>query len=187
MSLNSNSFYSRSELEMIGFQYLGLNINISRYARIYGAEYLSLANNVRIDDFCVISIQSSSSIGNYVHFGTSTSIHCPKGFDAKDFAGISSGSRVFGVSDDFTDGSLMHSMVPPEYRNISESRIILSRFSQIGANCVILPNSFLAEGTVLGANSMLKSSTQEWTVYAGVPAKEIGLRRKIFRYPQILE
>ena len=184
MTAIDNSFLSLYELEQIGFLKLGSNVLVSRHARIYGAKYLSVANNVRIDDFCVISIQNPSSIGNFVHFGTSTSILCPNGFDAKDFSGISPGSRVFGASDDFTDGSLMGPLVPVEYRNISQSRITLSRYSQVGTNSVLLPNAFLAEGTVLGSNSMLKSSTNEWKVYGGVPARELGDRKRVLNFPR---
>lgn len=185
MVFKSSSFYDRSELENLGFPQLGYNVFISRYARIYGVEHLSISSNVRIDDFCVISVNQPSTIGNYVHIGTSASIHCPRGFEIGDFAGISPGSRIFGISDSFTEGFLMHSLVPIEFRRVSESRIQLSNFSQIGANCVILPTAFLAEGAVLGANSMLKSRTQEWGIYAGVPAKKIGLRPKVMNMPKL--
>lgn len=184
MVFKSNSFYDRDELENLGFPQLGYNVFVSRYARLYGIEHLSISSNVRIDDFCVISVRQPSTIGNYVHIGTSVSMHCPRGFDIGDFAGISSGSRIFGASDSFTEGFLMHSLVPIEFRKVSESRIQLRNFSQIGANCVILPTAFLAEGAVLGANSMLKSRTQKWGVYGGVPAKKIGLRSKVVNLPK---
>ena len=185
MVFKSSSFYDRTELENLGFSRLGDNVFVSRYAKIYGLEHLSISSNVRIDDFCVISVQQPSTIGNYVHIGTSTSMHCPRGFDIGDFAGISPGSRIFGTSDSFTEGFLMHSLVPTEFRKVSESRIQLSNFSQIGANCVILPAAFLAEGAVLGANSMLKSRTEEWGIYGGVPAKKIGLRSKVVNLPKL--
>jgi galactoside O-acetyltransferase len=36
----------------------------------------------------------------------------------------------------------------------------------------------LAEGTSVGALSMVTKSTEEWSVYSGVPAKKIKDRRR---------
>jgi acetyltransferase-like isoleucine patch superfamily enzyme len=179
------SFYSRDELELLGFSKIGASVLVSRFARFYGIEYISLSNHVRIDDFCVISVGSPSSFGNYVHIGTTSSIHCPKGFIAKDFSGVSPGARILGVSNDFSAQFLMHPSLPTEFRKVTESQMTLSRFSQVGANSVLLPNSFLAEGSVLGANSLLKSPTAEWKIYAGCPAREVGVRNRVTSFPQV--
>lgn len=48
------SFYSEEELRSIGLKSYGKNVLISRFARIYGAESISIGNNVRIDDFCIL-------------------------------------------------------------------------------------------------------------------------------------
>jgi putative colanic acid biosynthesis acetyltransferase WcaF len=36
----------------------------------------------------------------------------------------------------------------------------------------------LAEGSVVGANSLVTKSTEPWTVYVGSPAKPIRIRDK---------
>jgi acetyltransferase-like isoleucine patch superfamily enzyme len=36
----------------------------------------------------------------------------------------------------------------------------------------------MAEGSVLGANSLLKESTEPWTIYVGSPARPIKIRDK---------
>jgi len=55
----------------------------------------------------------------------------------------------------------------------------------VGAHCILSPNStvlfksedvIIGEGTVLAANSVLTSSTGEWEIWAGVPARKIGDR-----------
>ena len=48
-----DSFYSQEELKNIGFQTFGRNVLISRKASVYGAEQISLGNNVRVDDICI--------------------------------------------------------------------------------------------------------------------------------------
>lgn len=37
----------------------------------------------------------------------------------------------------------------------------------------------VAEGTVVGANSVLTRSTGPWEIWAGVPARKVGDRRKV--------
>ena len=49
------SFFSDAELFDLGFASLGENVKISRKASIYGAGQISIGNNVRVDDFCILS------------------------------------------------------------------------------------------------------------------------------------
>ena len=48
-------FYSREQLEKIGFKSLGENVLISDKTSIYFPKNISIGNNVRIDDFSVLS------------------------------------------------------------------------------------------------------------------------------------
>ena len=50
-----NSFYSKEELKEIGFKKYGENVLISRKTSIYNPEKIIIGNNVRIDDFCILS------------------------------------------------------------------------------------------------------------------------------------
>ena len=60
-----NSFYTEAELERIGFASIGKNVLLSRKVSVYSASTISIGNNVRIDDFCILS--GSISIGSFVH------------------------------------------------------------------------------------------------------------------------
>ena len=51
----TTSFYSREELLDLGLKSVGENVRISRKVSIYGAEQISIGDNVRIDDFCILS------------------------------------------------------------------------------------------------------------------------------------
>lgn len=48
-------FYSREQLEKIGFKSLGENVLISDKTSIYSPENISIGNNVRVDDFSILS------------------------------------------------------------------------------------------------------------------------------------
>jgi len=50
-----NSFYSTKELASLGLKRYGENVLISRKCSIYGAQSIEIGDNVRIDDFCILS------------------------------------------------------------------------------------------------------------------------------------
>ena len=50
-----NSFYTVEELGKIGFKKLGKNVLISKKSSIYTPENISIGDNVRIDDFTILS------------------------------------------------------------------------------------------------------------------------------------
>jgi len=56
--------------------------------------------------------------------------------------------------------------------------IIFEDFATLGVNCTVLPGVTLAEGTIVGANSLITSDTEPWTIYGGSPAKPLGKRDK---------
>ena len=48
-------FYSKEQLEKIGFKFLGENVLISDKTSIYSPENISIGNDVRVDDFSILS------------------------------------------------------------------------------------------------------------------------------------
>ncbi|KKL62748.1 hypothetical protein LCGC14_2182080 [marine sediment metagenome] len=94
-----------------------------------------------------------------------------------DFTNIGAGSKIVVVSDDFTMG-MINPIVPLKYRQLIGGVIKMERFATIGVNSTVLPGAWMAEGSILGANSLLTKSTEPWTIYAGSPAKPIGIRQK---------
>ena len=56
--------------------------------------------------------------------------------------------------------------------------VVLEKHVIIGAGSVILPNVILKEGSSVGAMSLLTKNTKEWTIYAGIPARELKERKK---------
>ena len=56
--------------------------------------------------------------------------------------------------------------------------VVLEKHVIVGAGSVILPNVTLKEGSSVGAMSLITKNTKEWTIYAGIPAKELKERKK---------
>ena len=53
--MSQNSFYNPEEVLQLGFKSVGENVLISRFARFYGIGNMEIGNNVRIDDFSILS------------------------------------------------------------------------------------------------------------------------------------
>lgn len=164
-----NSFYSEKELAKIGFHSYGQNVLISRFARFYSPEKIKIGDNVRIDDFCILS--GNISIGSHIHISAYVGMYAAYGIVMEDYSGISPRCTLFSAMDDFSGDYLIGPIHPKKLTNVSGGKIILKKFAQIGANSVVFPNLIIGEGTVVGACSLVTSSLSEWGIYVGVPAK----------------
>ena len=76
------SFYSPEELKEIGFKSVGENVLISRKVSIYSPQKISIGNNVRIDDFCILS--GNITLGNYCRIAA----YCALSMPARNFLNL---------------------------------------------------------------------------------------------------
>ena len=84
-----NSFYTEEELTTLGLKSFGENVLISKKTSIYGASNISIGNNVRIDDFCILS--GEIDFGNHIHISAGVYLYGGNiGIEIQDFSGISS-------------------------------------------------------------------------------------------------
>ena len=171
-----NSFFTEDELKGLGLKSYGQNVLISRNAKFYGIGNISIGNNVRIDDFCILS--GHISLGSNIHIGAFVALYGAKGITLEDFTGISSHTTIYSAMDDFGGDYLIGPIHPIETTNVTGGEVRLCKYAQIGSNCVIFPNITLSEGTAVGAMSLINFNTSPWSVYVGVPAKKIKNRKK---------
>ena len=164
------SFYSEEELKNIGFKKYGKNVKISRNASFYSPEEISIGNNVRIDDFCILS--GKITIGSYVHIAAYCGLFGRYGITFKDFSGLSSRVSIYSYSDDYLGRCLTNPTIPQEFRKKAEiGPVVLEKHALIGCGSVILPNSLLKEGVSVGALSLVNGTLEAWGIYTGVPTK----------------
>ena len=182
-----NSFYSHEELEHMGFKSLGKkNVFISRKASIYGVENISIGNNVRIDDFCILS--GNITLGNYIHISAYSALYGGKfGIVMKDYTAVSSRGVIYAISDDYSGDFLTNSMTPEIYRNVDGGEVILEKHVIIGTGCTIMPNVTIGEGTAVGSMSLVNKSLDEWGIYVGIPCKKLKERsKKLLKYEDLI-
>ena len=156
-----SSFYSQEELSHVGLKSYGHNVLISRKCSIYGAAG-------RIDDFCILS--GNITIGSNVHISAYVALYGSMGITLEDYTGISPRSTIFSAMDDFGGDYLIGPVHDSSKIHVTGGRVLLRRFSQIGAQCVVFPNLTIEEGSVVGACSLVNKSLDPWGIYYGTPA-----------------
>lgn len=184
--MNINSFLSQKEISEIGFTSIGKDVKISRLARFYGDDNISIGDNVRIDDFCILS--GNINIGSNVHISAFCSLHGRTGIEIGDFAGLSPRVTIFSETDDFSGEHLIGPMVPIELRGVVSGKVIISNFVQVGAGSVVMPGVILDVGCAVAALSFVSNSFNPWQIVGGVPAKAIKERkRKILELAKLMK
>ena len=94
-----DSFYNTNELKELGFKGLGNNVKISKKSSIYCPENITIGNNVRIDDYTILSaFNGSIAINNHIHIATFCNIIGKGSVVMKDFSGLSSRVSLYSAS-----------------------------------------------------------------------------------------
>ena len=171
------AFLSREQLFSMGFQHLGDNVRISDKASIYDPARISIGSHSRIDDFCVLS--GRVSIGRNVHVAVFSNIAGGvEGVMLEDFAGLAYGCHVLSQSDDYSGLTMTNPTVPAKYKSETKKAVRIGRHCIVGAKSIVLPGVILAEGSAVGAMSMVTKSTEPWAIYFGIPAKRLKTRKR---------
>ncbi len=182
-----SSFYSEDELKKLGIGVYGRNVLISRKASIYGAERIIIGNNVRIDDFAILS--GKITIGSYVHIANYTALYGGNtGIIMGNYSTVSSRCAIYAISDDYSGMHMTNPMVPHEYIKYTCAEVILKQHVIVGTSCTILPGCVLEEGVSVGAMSLVNHNLESWGIYCGIPCRKIRDRKKeLLKYVEFLE
>ena len=158
---------------------IGQDVFIGNNVEIKRPNLVTIGNHVAIDSgfYCTTQLV----LGNHIHISAQvTVIGGVKGLlTLKNFVTIGTGSRMICGSDSFVGYGLMGYGLPEELMDeVYIAPILFENFASVGTNVVIMPGITLAEGSVVGACSMLTKDTEPWTIYVGIPAKPIKIRPK---------
>lgn len=171
------AYFTQEQLKQLGFKHIGKNVKISDKASIYNCGQIEIGDNSRIDDFCVIS--GKIKIGRNVHIAPFCLVAGgEKGIIFEDFSGLAYQVQVFTQSDDYSGRTLTNPTIPDEYKKEIKKEVIIGKHSIVGAGSIIMPGVTLAEGTSVGAMSLVLKSTEPWGIYVGNPAKRLKDRKK---------
>ncbi|GGW58841.1 acyltransferase [Alishewanella tabrizica] len=171
------AYLSQNEMEKMGFRFLGRGVKISDKASIYNPEKISIGDESRIDDFCVVS--GFVEIGKYCHITPMCLVAGGEpGIIMSDFVTLAYGVKVFSQSDDYSGKSLVNSNIPKKFKHEKFARVIINKHVVIGTNAVVFPGVTIDEGCSIGAMSLVIKSTNSWGIYFGTPAIRRSERSK---------
>ena len=174
------SFYTNNELQELGFRSIGKKVFISRKASLYSIGCICIGDNVRIDDFCILS--GDIEIGSNIHIGAYSALYGNMGIVLRDNTGISPRCSLYSAMDDFGGDFLIGPIHEEQFTNVTGNRIVLNEYSHCGANSVVFPGVTFGVGSVLGAMSLASRSLPEWTISVGIPARVIRERSQNLLY-----
>ena len=165
------AFLSKQQLQEIGFRHIGENVSISERAVFYNAANISIGDNTRIDDFCIISAgEGGITIGKFVHIAVYCSLMGSGNITMEDFSGLSSRVSVYSSSDDYSGKFMTNPCVPKEYTNVNSGPVLLQKHVIVGVGACILPNVIIGVGSAIGAFSLVSKNIESHTIAVGAPA-----------------
>lgn len=158
----------------------GEDVFVSPLVSFVRPRLVKLGSHVAIDPF--VHCSTALETGDHVHVSAHVGI-----IGGKDgvlrmghFTNISVGGRIICGSDAFLgEGLVAAPGIPEAFRDrLIVEPVTFEDFVNTGANVTIFPGVRLAEGTVIGAGSVVMESTEPWTVYVGTPARPLKVRPK---------
>lgn len=174
-----SSFYNSVELRELGMKRVGENCLVSKKASLYGIRNISLGNNIRIDDFSVLSAGAGGiTIGNNVHIAIFCSLQGDGAIRIDDFCGLSSRVAIYSSNDDYLGEYLTNPTIPDNYKSLQVAEVRLKKHAIVGSGSIILPGSVVEEGVAIGALSLVTGITKPFHIYSGNPLKPLMPRSK---------
>jgi galactoside O-acetyltransferase len=171
-------YLTETDLANAGFKSLGRNVRVHERASLYGLENISLADDVRIDDFTIIIATGEVSIGRHVSIPNHCFLGGKFGLELQDFVTLAPGVKLFSASDDYSGEFMTGPTLPLALTGGRRGKVILERHVLLGAGVVVLPGCTLGEGVSVGALSLVKNDLSTWGIYGGVPCSFIRPRKK---------
>lgn len=168
-----NLFFDRRKLA-----FCGENVVIGLTVRIRYPELVSIGDNCIIDDFTYIS--TALEMTKFVHIAAGCKLIGGRKCAVRmgPFSTLAPNVVLSAGSDDYR-GGVATPFVPTKYKgNACYGDIDIGTHCLVGASTVVLPGVCFADGAAVGALSLVKRNLKGWTLYAGIPAREIGKRHK---------
>jgi dTDP-4-amino-4,6-dideoxy-D-glucose acyltransferase len=174
-----STYLTEVDLKDFGFKSIGKNVRISSDVRIYGQENISIGNDVRIDDFVILSaVNGYINIGNYVFIARNSHLSGFLGIEMHDFSSMAANTVIYSASDDYGGDFLTAQAIPQKYTAHIGGKVIIGKHVIIGSGCTIIGACNIGEGCSIGAMSLVQKELVPWGIYVGIPCKRLKERKK---------
>ena len=135
-------------------------LNIANTAVLYGGFEIRAPWNISIGEGTIIGDESKLDGRNGLTIGKNVN--------------FSTGVWIWTEQHDLND--------PYFQSNNSGGPVIIKDRAWVSSRTVILPGVTVGEGAVIAAGAVVTKNCQEFTIYGGVPAKQIGTRSHDLQY-----
>ncbi len=160
---------------MIGFKSIGQNVKISDKAVFYNPGGISIGDNTRIDDFCLLS-GDDIIIGKNVHLACYVSLIGKGKIELGDYSSVSFKGSVFSSSDPYDGSQMTNPTVPETVRTTYHKPVYIGRHVVVGCHSCVFPGVSIGDGSAIGAMSMVSKDIGVSAIAYGVPAKTKDIR-----------
>lgn len=168
-----------AEMEELGFSEVGENVLISDKASLYNCANISIGDNVRVDDYCILSAGDRGiQLGDYIHIAAFSLLIGVGKILIEDFAGLSSRVSIYSSSDDYSGAAMTNPMVPEQFTGVVHDDVSVGRHTIIGSGSVVLPGVVLGDGVAIGALSLVAKNCEAFGVYSGNPLRRVKDRKR---------
>ena len=178
--LQKECYFDEHDLKDFGFRSIGRNVRISSDARVYGAERISIGDDVRIDDFVMLAAGAGYiTIGNACYIARCSNLTGTFGIEMCDYSSMAANTVIYSASDDYSGEFMTAQAIPKEFTKFVGGKVTLGRHVIVGASSVIIGGSHIGEGCSLGAATVVANRDLEpWGMYVGNPARRVKERRQ---------
>ena len=172
------SVFIKIYLRLLGAE-IGGNVKIAKGLMVTWPQNLSIGNNVTFERNVTIKIDGPWKVGRIVEIGDNVFIGEGVEFNVRQHvkvgcnALIASGVRIIDHDHGVSRAALIREQKGPE------QSLKIGDDSWLGANACILKGARIGKGAVVAAGAVVTRAIPDYEIWAGVPAKKIGVR-KIF-------
>lgn len=177
-------------------RYLGTNVSIGCGVKFVNPQFISLGDNVCLDDHCTLIARAERGItlgegttmkygvyldtegedgyieiGQRVYIGTGSCLHGHQGLEIGDDTLMAQNITITPYSHKFDDPTQLISVQGGNTRKMT-----IGRDCYVGKSVSIVYSADIGDGAVIGAGSVVVKSIPRYSVAVGVPAKVIRKR-----------
>ena len=132
---------------------------ITHYLGVIYTPKIIFGNNVHIEDF--------------VHIGCTNKIEIGENTVIASKVYITDHNHGYYDDEHFSLHEDPKKIVPLLRKLTNDAEVIIGKNVWIGENVTILPNTYIGDGAIISANSVVKGSIEDYTIVSGMPLKVI--------------
>lgn len=157
----------------------GVDVKLAPLTKILKPEVIEIGDHSRIRDFAFIWGGLGVKIGKYTDIQPHVIIWGGGEVEIGDYVSVACGSVLLTAVYGYLGGFRMCDGVPKDQVDTLFGKLIIENDVYIGANCTLMPNITLGEGSIIGAGSFVNKDCEPWGIYVGSPAKKIAERPRL--------